>query len=494
MKILGIICLALGTVYGGYLAALYAAQDGMVFPTRPVDTARLAQIRAHVRGLEPMTVTAADGTVLRGYFLPRTKDARPAPALLYFCGNAEEQTAFFLWAPDALPGTTLAGDRGRLGLLAGDDLGADVLHFVHVAVGAAVAGLQEGAGAGVIAAGLDPFEGRRAGIEQADGLGRDRGPVDAVGGGTRGSCRGRRGRADGGRSGGRSRLGHLGLGGGDLRGGERLGGGGDLGLLGLGARGFLGLGAGDAVLVGLRDGAGILDERLLERLDLGVGETRADVQVGDALVAVDAGVAGFHGRHVALAGARLLVLGVHALEGVTVAAFAAVGCLHALPLVLGEGEALGVELLGRRDRAGELAPDLLRCLDLAQDLVGPVLRHVAIGADGRDAGAVRGVDGSLVFLEDGFAHLVTGDAELLGVRRFHGGVEAAPEQDAGDEAAADQRQDRVGDTGLAEDRPKRGRACEKAHGATRSMRESEEDEGVPRGGRWVPAPRRARRQ
>lgn len=109
MKIFGIVCLALGLVYGGYLAALYVSQDGMVFPTRPVDQARLAQIRTYDRNLEDWTVTAGDGTILRGYYLPRTRHGHPAPAVLSFCGNAEEQTAFFLWAATGLPQVSLAG-------------------------------------------------------------------------------------------------------------------------------------------------------------------------------------------------------------------------------------------------------------------------------------------------------------------------------------------------------------------------------------------------
>jgi len=110
MKLFGIVCLALGLAYSGYLAALYLRQDGMVFPTRPLDTARLAAIRNYARTLERVTLTASDGTALAGYFLPRSRpEGRPAPAVLYFCGNAEEQTAFFLWAPGALPDLSLFG-------------------------------------------------------------------------------------------------------------------------------------------------------------------------------------------------------------------------------------------------------------------------------------------------------------------------------------------------------------------------------------------------
>jgi hypothetical protein len=50
------------------------------------------------------------------------------------------------------------------------------------------------------------------------------------------------------------------------------------------------------------------------------------------------------------------------------------------------------------------------------------------------------VDGLLVLLIDVVAHFVTAYAELHGVGGFHGGVEPAPENDAGDEAAAQQGQ------------------------------------------------------
>jgi hypothetical protein len=44
------------------------------------------------------------------------------------------------------------------------------------------------------------------------------------------------------------------------------------------------------------------------------------------------------------------------------------------------------------------------------------------------------VNGLFVFLVDVVAHLMTADAELQGIRGFHRGVEAAPEEDAGEKA------------------------------------------------------------
>lgn len=109
MKIIAIVCMALGLAYGGYLAALYLGQDGMVFPLRKADPQRVAEIHRYYPQLTDFKVTAADGTVLAGYFLPRQNDGRLAPAVLYFAGNAENQSSFFLWSPGELPDWTVAG-------------------------------------------------------------------------------------------------------------------------------------------------------------------------------------------------------------------------------------------------------------------------------------------------------------------------------------------------------------------------------------------------
>lgn len=109
MKIFVIVCLALGLAYCGYLSMLYVGQDGMVFPGRKADPAREQEIKRYYPKLEHMEVAAADGTALRGYFLPRMRDGRLAPAVLYFSGNAEEQTGFFLWSPSELREYSVAG-------------------------------------------------------------------------------------------------------------------------------------------------------------------------------------------------------------------------------------------------------------------------------------------------------------------------------------------------------------------------------------------------
>lgn len=109
MKIVAIVLSILGLAYSAYLVMLYTGQDGMVFPGRPANPAREQEIRRYYASLEPFNVLAADGTHLTGYYLPRERDGRPAPTVLYFCGNAEEQTGFFLWSPNELRPYGVAG-------------------------------------------------------------------------------------------------------------------------------------------------------------------------------------------------------------------------------------------------------------------------------------------------------------------------------------------------------------------------------------------------
>ena len=63
-----------------------------------------------------------------------------------------------------------------------------------------------------------------------------------------------------------------------------------------------------------------------------------------------------------------------------VAAFERVICLHTRPFVLGKLKPIIEEFLARADRAEEVSPDLLGGLHFSGDLVGPVVRHMAVGA------------------------------------------------------------------------------------------------------------------
>lgn len=109
MKLVAIVCTALILAYCAYLTVLYLRQDAMVFPGHRQNPERVLEMRRYYPGLEDMTLTTADGAHLKGYFLERKIVTDIAPAVLYFTGNAEDQTAFFLWAPTELRDVTLAG-------------------------------------------------------------------------------------------------------------------------------------------------------------------------------------------------------------------------------------------------------------------------------------------------------------------------------------------------------------------------------------------------
>ena len=109
MKYVAVACIAAMLAYCGYLTLLYVGQDAMVFPGRVANPARAAEIKQYYKQLEALDVRAADGTGLHGYYLPRRRDGRLQPAVLYFAGNAEEQTGFFLWSPNELSSYTVAG-------------------------------------------------------------------------------------------------------------------------------------------------------------------------------------------------------------------------------------------------------------------------------------------------------------------------------------------------------------------------------------------------
>ena len=106
----------------------------------------------------------------------------------------------------------------------------------------------------------------------------------------------------------------------------------------------------------------------------------------DALVTIDTGLLP---RNQELAvdfrGPSGLLGKIHGDGGMAVAAFQRIVGLQSRPFVLGEFEPVIEELLPCVDRAEDLAPDFLRRLHLAGDLVGPLVRHVAVGTTGADA-------------------------------------------------------------------------------------------------------------
>src|SRR6188508_2692150 len=94
-----------------------------------------------------------------------------------------------------------------------------------------------------------------------------------------------------------------------------------------------------------------------------------------------------------------------------------------------------MELLLGGDAAEDMGPDFLGSLDLARDLHGPFVRYVAVRALCAHARAIGEVNGLLQLrIQEGLVAVAAG-AEGFRVGGFQRGVEAAPEDDAADEAA-----------------------------------------------------------
>src|SRR4030095_11742640 len=112
----------------------------------------------------------------------------------------------------------------------------------------------------------------------------------------------------------------------------------------------------------------------------------------DALVTIDTGLlSGNEKLAVDIRRAPRLFGEVHRYRGMAVAALQGIIGLQPRPFMLGEFEPMILKLLPGVYRAEDLAPDLLRGLHLAGDLVGPVVRDMAVRTTGADARAVREV-------------------------------------------------------------------------------------------------------
>ena len=107
----------------------------------------------------------------------------------------------------------------------------------------------------------------------------------------------------------------------------------------------------------------------------------------DTLATIDAGRAGLDRFRHHLSGSRLLVR-IHRVDRVAIAAFARVGRLHRRPDVLRELEPVRFEFFAGADGAENLVQHLVGSLDLSLDLVDPDLRHVAVRTYRAHAGPV----------------------------------------------------------------------------------------------------------
>lgn len=104
MKAIAFSILLVGIV--GFLllhVLLYFAQERMIFFPQPLADEVRAAVHRAVPDVEEIALPVADGQRLHGWFVPNGADARQAPVLIYFGGNAEEVS------PLALEGAALRG-------------------------------------------------------------------------------------------------------------------------------------------------------------------------------------------------------------------------------------------------------------------------------------------------------------------------------------------------------------------------------------------------
>ena len=117
--------------------------------------------------------------------------------------------------------------------------------------------------------------------------------------------------------------------------------------------------------------------------------------MSNALVAIDTGQTGLKPfRHHLLGGLRLFVR-IHGRRRVAIAAFMRIILFHGRPDMLGELKPMLFEFFRSPDSPEELVKDLVAGLDLAPDLIKPLVRNVTIGTTRPNARPVLVVDGLL---------------------------------------------------------------------------------------------------
>src|SRR5262245_20804409 len=113
----------------------------------------------------------------------------------------------------------------------------------------------------------------------------------------------------------------------------------------------------------------------------------------NALMAINAGLLASEQKPLMSVGRALTLPGyVHRLGAMTIPALKRIIGFQPFPFVGGQHMSRAEELLARADGTEKPTPDFLGGLHLARHLVGPVVRHVTIGAGGPRARAIRVMD------------------------------------------------------------------------------------------------------
>ena len=95
-------------------------------------------------------------------------------------------------------------------------------------------------------------------------------------------------------------------------------------------------------------------------------------------MALDAGLAFFHGGFHFFGAAPRLVVKIHGIVTVAVSALTRITGLHGLPYILRQPQSFGLELFPGVYGAYEFVVQLIGCTDLASYFRAPALGHVAI--------------------------------------------------------------------------------------------------------------------
>ena len=96
----------------GLPLVVYLAQDSLIFYRQPLAEARRAQIARQFPAAQEFALAVPDGTRLHGWLI-KPQDAKPAPLVLYFGGNAEEIS----WMLEAVGGPARGETPGAAWLL-----------------------------------------------------------------------------------------------------------------------------------------------------------------------------------------------------------------------------------------------------------------------------------------------------------------------------------------------------------------------------------------
>lgn len=96
----------------GFAVFLYFSQGSLLYQPRSSDPMAETQLVTALPDAQPFLVATKDGQSLAGWYLPRKLGRGPAPALVYFGGNAEEVTDFMKQAKN-LPDVSIVAVNYR---------------------------------------------------------------------------------------------------------------------------------------------------------------------------------------------------------------------------------------------------------------------------------------------------------------------------------------------------------------------------------------------